>query len=136
MLFRSDLVASGTLIFDGIVVRDAFKKERPELVLAYLKELDRINAIYRDKPDEIADVMAPFLQIPRETAITVAKTTYTLSPKEMITDAWMGAPGAKATGVLKTLNDQAAFLKGVDQIKDMPADFSKFVDSSFIAKMV
>ena len=137
IIFKSgELAASGTLIFDGIVVRDAFKKERPDLVPAYLKELDRINEIYRSKPDEVAAVMAPFLQIPPETALTIAKTTYTLTPKEMISNAWMGAPGAKDTGVLKTIRDQAEFLKGADQVKTMPADFSPFVDSTFLAKMV
>jgi taurine transport system substrate-binding protein len=137
IIFMSgDLIPSGTLIFDAIVVRDAFKKAHPDVVLAYLKELDRINGVYRNKPEEIADVMAPFLQIPRETALTIAKTTHTISPKEMITDAWMGAPGAKDTGVLKTIRSQAEFLQGADQVKTMPADFAPFVDSSFIAKMV
>ena len=110
--------------------------QHPALVLAYLKELDRINGIYRSKPEEVAAVMAPFLQIPPETAMTIAKTTYTLTPKEMLTNAWMGAPGAKDTGVLKTIRDQADFLKAADQIKAMPADFSQFVDSSFLVQMV
>jgi ABC-type taurine transport system substrate-binding protein len=54
----------------------------------------------------------------------------------MLTDAWMGAPGAKDTGVLKTIRAQAEFLKGADQVRNMPADFAPLVDSSFIAKMV
>ena len=137
IIFKSgELAASGTVIFDAIVVRDVFKKQHPALVLAYLKELDRINGIYRSKPEEVAAVMAPFLQIPPETAMTIAKTTYTLTPKEMLTNAWMGAPGAKDTGVLKTIRDQADFLKAADQIKAMPADFSQFVDSSFLVQMV
>ena len=136
IIFKSgDLIETGTIIFDAIVCRDEFKKQHPDLVLAYLKELDRINAIYRDSPEKVADTMAPFLQIPREVALTVAKTTYTVTPKEMLTDTWMGAPGAKATGVLKTLVQQAEFLKGAGQIKDVPSDFSKFVDGAFVAKL-
>ena len=44
------LFAMGTIIFDGIVCRNAFKKEHPDLVLAYLKELDRINKVYQRQP--------------------------------------------------------------------------------------
>lgn len=131
-----DLAAKGTIVFDSIICRDAFKKERPDLVLAYLKEVDRINAIYRDKPNEVADVMAPFLQVPRETVITVAKTTHTMPAREMIKPEWMGPPGSKDSGILKAIADQADFLKNSDQIKSVPADFASLVDSSFLAKMV
>jgi taurine transport system substrate-binding protein len=137
IIFQSgDLIAKGSLIFDGIICRDVFKKQHPELVLAYLKEIDRINGIYRNKPEEVAAVMAPFLQIPPETAMTIAKTTHTITPKEMLTDVWMGAPGAKDSGVLKAIRDQADFLKSTDQLKTLPPDFTRFVDSSFVAKMV
>jgi taurine transport system substrate-binding protein len=137
IIFQSgDLIAKGSLIFDGIVCRDAFKKQHPDLVLAYLKEIDRINGIYKTKPEEVAAVMAPFLQIAPEVAMTIAKTTHTITPKEMLSEAWMGAPGAKDSGILKAIRDQADFLKATDQLKALPDDFSKFVDSSFVAKMV
>lgn len=137
IIFQSgDLIAKGSLVFDGIVCRDAFKKQNPDLLLAFLKELDRINTIYKTKPEEVVAVMAPFLQIPPETVMTIAKTTHTITPKEMLTDAWMGPPGANDSGILKAIRDQADFLKSTDQLKALPADFSKFVDSSFVAKMV
>lgn len=136
IFMTGDLAAKGTIVFDGIICRDAFKKERPELVLAYLKEIDRINTIYRDKPDQVADVMAPFLQIPRETVLTIAKTTHTIPAQEMIKPQWMGPPGTKDSGILKAIADQASFLKGTDQIKSVPADLAALVDSSFLAKMV
>ena len=136
IIFQSgDLIAKGSLIFDGIVCRDAFKKQHPDLVLAYLKEIDRINSIYKSKPEDVASVMAPFLQIAPETVMTIAKTTHTISPKEMLTEAWMGSPGSKSSGILKAIKDQADFLRATDQLKAVPEDFSKFVDSSFIAKM-
>ena len=42
ILKTGDLAASGTLVFDGIVVRDEFKQQHPDLVLAYLKEYERL----------------------------------------------------------------------------------------------
>lgn len=132
----ADLVAAGTFVFDGIVVRDGFKEQHPDLVLAYLKELDRINGIYANKPEEMAKVMAPFLQISEETALTYARNTHTLSPAEQLTDTWMGEPGATKTGALNTIRQQAEFLQEAGQVTTMPDDFSKFVDSTFLLKMV
>ena len=132
----ADLIEDGTFVFDAIVVRDGFKQEHPDLVVAYLKELDRINAIYRDKPEEMSAVMAPFLQITEESAMIYAKNTHTLSPQEQLTDTWMGEPGATDTGALNTIMQQAAFLQEAGQVTSMPEDFSKFVDSSFLQKMI
>lgn len=131
-----NLIAQGTFVFDGIVVRNGFKNEHPELVVAYLKELDRINAIYHDHPEVMAKTMAPFLQITEEAAIHYAKNTHTLTPAEMLTDTWMGKPGAANTGALHTIQQQADFLLAAGQITSVPKDFRPFVDSSFLAKLV
>ena len=137
IIFKTgDLAASGTLVFDGLLCRNEFKEKHPDLVLAYLKEINRINTVYREQPEQVADVMAPFLQIPRETVLMMARTTHTISPKEMLTDAWMGMPGAKDTGILKAIQVTADFLQSTGQLDSLPADFSKFVDSTFVAKMV
>lgn len=131
-----DLAAGGTLVFDGILCRNEFKDKHPDLVLAYLKEIDRINGIYRSAPEKVAEVMAPFLQISPDLVMTIARTTHTITPKEMLTDTWMGPPGSKSSGIVKAINDTAQFLKDTGQLPSLPADFSTFVDSSFVAKMV
>ena len=132
----TDLIEQGTFVFDGIVVTDRFKEEHPDLVLIYLQELDRINAVYRDEPQKMAGVMAPFLQIPEEAALIYAANTVTLTPEEQLTDTWMGRPGAADTGALNTIRQQAEFLQEAGQVTQMPEDFSRFVDSSFLVKMV
>lgn len=126
----------GTLVFDGIIVRNEFKEKRPDLVLAYLKEYDRLCSLYRDKPDEVAGILSPYLSLAPDKTMEYLKTFHTLSAKELASDKWMGLPGAKETGVLSTLRDQAEFLKDADQVKNVPASFAPFVDSSFLAKMV
>jgi len=47
-----------------------------------------------------------------------------------------GLPGAKDTGVLRTLQSQAEFLKTADQLSTIPPSWAPYVDSSFLAKMV
>jgi taurine transport system substrate-binding protein len=47
----------------------------------------------------------------------------------------MGMPGAKDTGVLRTLQSQAEFLKAAEQMTTIPLSWAPFVDSTFLAKM-
>src|SRR2546428_416946 len=64
LLKTGDLAATGTLVFDGIVVRNEFKQKHPDLVLAYLKEYDRLCTIYDKQPQEVVKVLSPYLSLP------------------------------------------------------------------------
>jgi taurine transport system substrate-binding protein len=136
ILTTGDLAANGTLVFDGIVVRDEFKQKHPELVLAYLKEYDRLCQIYDKQPEEVVKVLSPYLQLSPEKTMEYIKTFHSIPPKELATDKWMGMPGAKSTGVLRTLQAQADFLKAAEQMSTVPPTFAPYVDSTFLAKMV
>ena len=136
ILKTGDLADQGTLVFDAIVVRNEFKKAHPDLVLAYLKEYDKLCTLYREKPQEVVQTLSPYLNLAPEKTKAYVDSFYTLTPKEMATEKWMGQPGAKDTGVLKTLRDQAEFLKQAEQMRAVPASFVPFVDATFLAKMV
>jgi taurine transport system substrate-binding protein len=136
LLKTGDLAASGTLVFDGIVVRNEFKEKRPDLVLAYLKEYDRLAMMYEQQPQEVVKVLAPYLAMTPEKAMDYIKTFHPVPVKEMASDKWMGVPGAKDTGVLRTLQSQAEFLKSAEQLSTIPPSWAPYVDSTFLAKMV
>jgi len=136
LLKTGDLAASGTLVFDGIVVRNEFKEKHPDLVLAYLKEYDRLCTMYEKQPQEVVKVLSPYLSMTPEKTMDYINTFHSIPPKELATDKWMGLPGAKDTGVLRTLRDQAEFLKAADQLTTVPPSFAPYVDSSFLAKMI
>ena len=136
LLTTGDLAANGTLVFDGIVVRDEFKQKNPDLVLAYLKEYDRLCTMYEKQPDDVVKVLSPYLAMTPEKTMDYIKTFHSISPKELATDKWMGMPGAKSTGVLRTIQAQAEFLKAADQLTTIPSSWAPYVDSSFLAKMV
>ena len=135
-LKTGELAASGTLVFDGIVVRNEFKEKHPDLVLAYLKEYDRLCTIYEKQPQEVVKVLSPYLQMTPEKTMDYINTFHSISPKELATDKWMGLPGAKDTGVMRTLQSQAEFLKSADQLTTIPPSWVPYVDSTFLAKMV
>lgn len=136
LLRTGDLAESGTLVFDGIVVRDSFKESNPDLVLAYLQEYERICSIYRNQPEKVGEVLGPYLNLTPEVARAYTDTFHSLPPQELIKDDWMGRPGASDTGVLRTLQTQAEFLYEQKQLAAIPESFGPFVDSSFLARMV
>ena len=136
LLKTGDLAASGTLVFDGIVVRNEFKEKRPDLVLAYLKEYDKLATMYEKQPQEVVKVLAPYLAMTPEKTMEYINTFHPVPVKEMASDKWMGLPGAKDTGVLRTLQAQAEFLKSAEQLSTVPPSWAPYVDSTFLAKMV
>jgi taurine transport system substrate-binding protein len=136
LLKTGDLAASGTLVFDGIVVRNEFKEKRPDLVLAYLKEYDKLATMYEKQPQEVVKVLAPYLAMTPEKTMEYINTFHPVPVKEMASDKWMGLPGAKDTGVLRTLQAQAEFLKSAEQLSTIPPSWAPYVDSTFLAKMV
>ena len=136
VLFRTgDLATQGTLVFDGIVVRNAFKERYPELVLAYLREYQRIARLYQTDPAKVVEVMAPFLSAPPAAIEAYIQSFHPVPLAEVASDRWMGKPGARDTGVLRTLKEQGEFLKENDQIPAVPTDYTPFVDSSFLQQM-
>ncbi|MBB5214475.1 ABC transporter substrate-binding protein [Parapusillimonas granuli] len=136
LMRTGDLAESGVLVFDGIVVRDSFKKEHPDLVLAYLKEYARLCDIYRNDPEQVVKTLSPYLSLTPEMTHAYIRTFHPVPTADQATDKWMGMPGAKDTGVLHTLQMQAEFLKSANQLPSVPDTFAPYVDSSFLAQML
>ena len=136
LLKTGDLAASGTLVFDGIVVRNEFKEKHPDLVLAYLKEYDRLCTIYEKDPQEVVKVLSPYLQMTPGKTMEYINTFHSIPAKELASAKWMGLPGAEDTGVMRTLQAQAEFLKSANQLSTIPPSWAPYVDSTFLAKMV
>ena len=130
-----DLANEGVILMDGFVVREGFKQENPDLVLAALQEFARIDAAFANEPDKVVDTFVDFLQMDRGLVQRFIDTTHSLTPEEQAQQEWMGAPGATDTGILQALQKQAQFMLDTGQIMQMP-DLPRFVDSSFIAQMV
>jgi taurine transport system substrate-binding protein len=130
------LAKKGLLVFDGIIVRNEFKEKHPDLVLSYLKTYDELCGMYKNQQPKVVEVISPFLSIPPAKAQEYIDTFHTITPKQMATEEWMGLPGAKETGVTKTMVKQAEFLKAADQLQDIPPSFAPYVDQSFLAKMI
>src|SRR5947208_5744952 len=123
LLKTGDLAASGTLVYDGIVVRNEFKEKHPDLVLAYLKEYDRLATMYEKQPQEVVKVLSPYLQMTPEKTMDYINTFHPVPVQELPSEQWMGLPGAKDTGVLRALQSQAEFLKAAERETETTANW-------------
>lgn len=136
IIFKTgDLNKQNLVIFDGLLVRDEFKKTSPDLVLGFLKDYEQIARGFKQDPKEVVETMTKFLNVDEATVMRSLNTFYPVPTAEQATSRWMGKPGEKNTGVLKTLQTQAEFLLEAGQITAMPKDIGGLVDSSFVAKM-
>lgn len=127
---------SGLVIFDGLLVRDEFKQQSPDLVLAFLKDFEKIAQAFKQDPKDVVATMTKFLGVDEPAVMRSLNTFYPVPAREQVTSKWMGRPGEKGTGVEKTLQTQAQFLQESGQIAAMPKDWAGLVDASFVAKMV
>ncbi len=131
-----DLLSDGVSVFDAIIVRKEFKEKHPDLVLAYLKEYDRIAQLYMKSPDEVAKFMSEGLQLPLEKAKGYVDTFHPITPAQMVETKWMGRGNPENSGVNQSLMLQAQFLKDQGGISSVPKTFTRYIDSSFLEKMV
>ncbi|MBS0449270.1 MAG: ABC transporter substrate-binding protein [Proteobacteria bacterium] len=136
VLFKTgDLNATGLVMFDAFLVRDEFKKQHPDLVLAFLKDFERIANEFKSNPKDVVDTMTKFLGVDEAAVMRSLNTFHPVPAREQLTSQWLGKPGDKNSAVLKTLQVQAEFLKETGQINAVPADISGLIDSSFVAKL-
>jgi taurine transport system substrate-binding protein len=126
---------SGLVIFDGLLVRDEFKQKSPDLVLAFLKDFEKIAQSFKQDPKDVVATMTKFLGVDEAAVMRSLNTFYPVPAREQVSSKWMGKPGEKGTGVEKTLQTQAQFLHESGQIAAVPKDWSGLVDPSFVAKM-
>jgi taurine transport system substrate-binding protein len=137
VIFKTgDLNNIGLAMFDAFLVRDEFKKRHPELVLAFLKDFEKIATEFKNNPKEVVATMTAFLGVDEAAVMRSLNAFYPVPPREQLTDKWLGKPGQKDSAVVKTLQVQAQFLKETGQIGALPADMNGLVDSSFVAQMV
>jgi taurine transport system substrate-binding protein len=137
IIFKSgDLNASGILVFDGLGVRDEFKKKNPELVLAFLKDFEQIATTFKQNPKEVVETMTKFLGVDEAAVMRSLNTFHPVPAREQLTSAWLGKPGERDSAVVRTLVSQAEFLKDNGQITALPKDMNGLVDKTFVAQMV
>lgn len=116
--------------FDGWVVDRQFGAENKDKIIAFLKEVDRVNAAYLKDPSawtaDNADVMAIAASTgadPSQVPAILEGFTF-LPMSDQVTDTWLGGAGA-------TIKGTAEFLKAAGRIDSVADDYSGFVNAEY-----
>ncbi|MEP9389860.1 ABC transporter substrate-binding protein [Mesorhizobium sp. KR9-304] len=140
---QSEILKTGTLLigadetaawgfptFDGWVVNREFGAANKDQIVAFLKEIDRVNKMYlADKAAWTVD-SEPVKTLAAATGADPAQVPeilegFTFLPmSEQTTDTWLG-------GSAKTIKGTADFLKAAGRIDSVKDDYSGFVNADF-----
>ncbi len=142
---QSEILKTGTLVlgadetaawgfptFDGWVVDREFGAANKDKIVAFLKEVDRVNNMYLADPAAWTADSDPVKQIAEATGADPAQVPAILEgfgflPMATQTEqTWLGNAG-------DTIMGTAAFLQAAGRIDSVAEDYSGFVDSSYAA---
>ena len=122
--------AWGFPTFDGWVVNREFGGAHKDEIVAFLKEVDRVNKMYLKDPAAWTVDSEPVKTLASATGADPAQVPeilegFTFLPmSEQVTDTWLG-------GAAKTVKGTADFLKAAGRIDSVKDDYSAFVNADF-----
>ncbi len=118
-----DGAQTGVPTLHGIVVREDFATEHPELVVAYLKAKLEANDIFRERPEEISSKIEEWSGIDREVVYMFLGNSG-LQPLD---------PTIRPVHI-EALESSIATLKSLGKVEDSinPEDVSEWVDESYL----
>ncbi|TPW26740.1 transporter substrate-binding domain-containing protein [Martelella alba] len=140
---QSEITKTGTLLigadetaawgyptFDAWVVNTKFGEENKDKIVAFLKEVDRVNKSYLDDPSKWTADSEPVKALAEATGADPAQVPgilegFTFLPlSEQVSDTWLGGSAA-------TIKGTADFLKAAGRIDSVSDDYTAFVNASY-----
>jgi len=137
LISSEDMANKGYITANVELVRKEFAQKYPELVASYIACLTEGATIYKENPQEGANIVAEELQIESDDALKQMQGSIWLSPEEQLKEAYLGTEASigKFSTIMK---DTADFLAQQDFINNdlTIEDFNKFINSSYIDKAI
>lgn len=131
LLIGADQTAAwGFPTFDAWVVNREFGQANKDKIVAFLKEVDRVNKMYLKDPAAWTADSDPVKTLASATGADPAQVPAILEGfnflpmSEQVTDTWLGGAG-------KTIKGTAEFLKAAGRIDNVKDDYSGFVNAEF-----
>ena len=127
---------AGYVIADLIVVRDGFAQSYPEAVTGFLKAYGKALAMYREKPEAAAEIVAKQAGVTAAVALSDMKEYDFVAPADQATPAWLGGTVSDPGKFAHVLKGTADFLVEQHSIKSAPAltVFQQAIDISYLKK--
>ena len=127
---------AGYVIADLIVVRDGFAQSYPEAVTGFLRAYGKALAMYRDKPEAAAEIVAKQAGVTAAVALSDMKEYDFVPPAQQTTPAWLGGTVSDPGKFAHVLKGTADFLVEQHSIKNAPGlkVFQQAIDTSYLKK--
>jgi taurine transport system substrate-binding protein len=131
-----DMGKKGYPTFDGLVVDAKWAAQNRDFVVAAIKAISKADADYRTNAAKWTVGSPQVKAIAKwtkadEKDVPDAMAAFALpDPAAQMSNAWLG--GGTAGGAAKTLENSAKLWKEIGRITDVKADYSVFIDSSYL----
>ncbi len=127
---------AGYVIADLIIVRNGFAAQYPDSVVGFLKAYGRALAMYRDKPDDTAAVVAKEAGVTPAVALADMKEYDFVPLAAQVTPDWLGGTPAEPGKFARVLKGTADFLVEQRSIRTAPGldAFQKGINTEFLQK--
>ena len=128
---------AGYVIADLIIVRIGFANEYPQAVVGFLKAYGRALALWEQKPEEAASVVAQQAGVAPAVALADMKQYDFVPFREQESSRWLGKPGDPGQ-FARVLHDTAEFLVEQRSIRKAPglAAFQQAIDTEYLQKAI
>ena len=87
-----ELDAAGYVIADLIVATKAFSQQYPDAVVGFLKAYGRALAMWKDKPDDAAQIVAKQAGVTADVAKSDMEEYDFVTQQDQLSPAWLGTP--------------------------------------------
>ena len=116
-------------------MRDDFKKQNPDLVLAFLKDSSRSRTTFKQNPKDVVETMTKFLGVDEAAVMRSLNTFHPVPAKEQLTSAGWASPASATAPVVQDAAVAGRVPEGRPaRSRRMPKDMNGLVDKSFVAQ--
>lgn len=137
IISSKDLAAKGFATSNVEVVRREFADKYPDLVVKYIKAVNKAVKLYNENQADAIKTLSNSLKITPEEALKQTKGSIWLTAEQQLDPAYFETSDKKGN-LVKSLKDTADFLYEQKRLKTKPqlSTFEKAVNPSFIEKAV
>ncbi len=137
LISSEDLAKQGYITANVELVRKEFAQKYPDLVASFIACLAEAGSIYRENPQEGANITAQELEIPSEKTLQQMRGSIWLTPEEQLSKEYLGTKDSIGDFVT-IMKDTADFLERQGSIQEAPTqqEFNTFLNSSYIEEAI
>ena len=133
LVSSADMAERGYITANVDIVRKEFSSKYPDIVADFVAMMGEAGDIYRNNPEEAAQIVAEELQIPAEEALMQMQGSLWITPEDLLTESYFGT-SEKPGDFARIMKDTGDFLVEQKSIDESPSqeEFNDFVNPKYI----